>query len=262
MAGIIQFPATFSRSTFVKRLGMTLDVNYFLLKLKGMHLDLASNQKKTYRLLQEWKHQVIYTSYRFEQIEKMKSESPNKLTMMLLGVTASLISSIGGGEKWDSLDAASHQPFLTEMMETLALSLGEAVLTLLPADEKCSIELFFWARCSMHKELNSVKGSNVVMMKWWANNGVPPPVLLANNDNAATIQLAELVEASDAAVKHALDVSSCGGIKAASVAGAIFNPPRSKAKQKEKSVNFQTQAIHDTILTVMLLWSSSNTWII
>ncbi|KAG2337689.1 hypothetical protein BDR05DRAFT_1004857 [Suillus weaverae] len=220
---ISHLSSTFSQSPFAKCSGLSLDIDSFLKKLKGMHTDHASDQKKTCRLWKEWKHRVICASYGFEHIEKMKCDAPIDLCAILLQATQEIINSLGGSKKWDALDVDSCRPYVTEMMEGLALRFSEGILAALPDEEHRSVELFFWAGCSMHKELNSVKGGNVAMMKWWVDNGVPTPVLLANKDNAATIQLAEMVDASAAAVRRAFEVSSRGGVKVASIAGALFN---------------------------------------
>ena len=59
------------------------------------------------------------------------------------------------------------------------------------------------------------------MMNTWELKGRPPPVLLANKANDAVIRLGE--EADSAAVQRAVDSSSRGGVKLASLAGALFN---------------------------------------
>lgn len=224
---------TFSQSPLACRLGLTLDVNEFLAKLKGFHTDHASDQKKTYRLWKEWKTHVTYVQHGFEKIEKLKIDSPNDLTSLLINATSAVINRAGGGDRWDALDPKSREPYWTEVMEGLAYSLGMEIINSLPDDEKRSLELFFWAGCSMHKELNSVKGGNTAMMQWWIDNSVEPPVLLANKDNAATIQLAEIVDASAAAIKRAFEVSSQGGIKVVNLAGAIFNHKDEKKGQQD-----------------------------
>lgn len=83
----------------------------------------------------------------------------------------------------------------------------------------------------MHKELNSVKGSNMAMMAWWRKNSISAPTLLANKDNDAMLKLAEIVNGLDAIVKCALEASSFGGVKAASLAGVIFNHKNDKKGQ-------------------------------
>ncbi|KAG2738962.1 hypothetical protein P692DRAFT_20757827, partial [Suillus brevipes Sb2] len=50
---------TFSHSPLAKRFGMSLDVDEFVKKLKGMHTDHANDQKKTYRIWQEWKRRHL-----------------------------------------------------------------------------------------------------------------------------------------------------------------------------------------------------------
>lgn len=224
---------TFSHSPLAKRFGMSLDVDEFVKKLKGMHTDHANDQKKTYRIWQEWKRRVICSSYGFKRVEKMKDDSPNELSILLLSEMSQVIDRVGGGEKWDTMDAAARQPLLTEMMEHISQTLGAEVLESLPPEERRSVELFFWAGCSMHKELNSVKGGNTAMMNWWAENGVSAPILLANKDNDATIQLTEIVNASALAVQRALESSSRGGVKAANLAGAIFNHKDDKKGQQD-----------------------------
>ncbi|KAG1878590.1 hypothetical protein C8R48DRAFT_589777, partial [Suillus tomentosus] len=225
--------SAFKSSPLAKRAGLTLDVNDFLRKVKGMHSDHANDQKKTYRLWQEWKHQVICSSYGTEKIERMKEDSPVELLVLLSKATSCLIEHIGGGDRWDAMDSLSRQPYITEMMEGLALTLGTKIYDSLPDEEKRSVNLFFWAGCSMHKELNSVKGGAAAMAQWWLESSITPPVLLANKDNAATLQLAEVIAGSDAAVKRAFEVSTRGGVKATSLAGAIFNHRDDKKGQQD-----------------------------
>ncbi|KAG1736449.1 uncharacterized protein EDB91DRAFT_1250070 [Suillus paluster] len=125
----------FSQSPLAKWSGLSLDIDGFLKKLKGMHTDHASDQKKIYRLWKEWKHHVICASYGFEHIKKMKSEALSNLYTMLLQATQEIINSLGGSEKWDALDVDSRRPYVTEMMEGLALHFGKEILAALPDEE-------------------------------------------------------------------------------------------------------------------------------
>lgn len=161
-----------------------------------MHTDHAADQKKTFAIWSDWKQEAIRRSFGFDKIERMKYESPNELSALLLSGMVEVVEKAGGGDKWDAMDHVARQPLLTEMTATLAQSLGSRIYDGLPSDEKRSIDLFFWAGCSMHKELNSVKGGNSAMMKWWTENSITPPVLLANKDNHATIQLSEIASGS------------------------------------------------------------------
>jgi len=72
------------------------------------------------------------------------------------------------------------------------------------------------------------------MMVWWAEHSVTAPILLANKDNTAV--LANKAATSDSLTpieQRALDVSSRGGVKAASIAGAIFNHKDDKKGQQD-----------------------------
>jgi len=87
----------------------------------------------------------------------------------------------------------------------------------------------------MHKELNSCKGGNSSMMAWWAEAGLEGPVKLMNRDNTAAA-----AEGSSAARKRAIDVSGAGGVKATSLAGAIFNHKDDKKGQQDTLQAFLT----------------------
>jgi len=87
----------------------------------------------------------------------------------------------------------------------------------------------------MHKELNSCKGGNSSMMAWWAEAGLEGPVKLMNRDNTAAA-----AEGSLAAQKRAIDVSGAGGVKATSLAGAIFNHKDDKKGQQDTLQAFLT----------------------
>jgi hypothetical protein len=71
------------------------------------------------------------------------------------------------------------------------------------------------------------------MMAWWDENGIPGPILLANKDNAAVLQ--HISDSSDptSVEQRALDASSRGGVKATSIAGALFNNKDKKKGQQE-----------------------------
>src|SRR3954451_23780862 len=104
------------------------------------------------------------------------------------------------------------------MMEKLVLELGKESFVMLSDDEEHALKLFIWAGCGCHKDLNTVRGGNAAMMAWWGENGVTPPVLLANKDNAAVLK--DLLPDSNTvmpAQERALEKSTRGGAKAASL---------------------------------------------
>ena len=67
------------------------------------------------------------------------------------------------------------------------------------------------------------------MMAWWGENNIPGPVLLANRDNAAALKdYAPESDTVTAAQEQALERVTCGGVKAAKLAGDIFNNKNDK----------------------------------
>jgi hypothetical protein len=71
------------------------------------------------------------------------------------------------------------------------------------------------------------------MMTWWEENDVPGPILLANRDNAAVLKHVSATDAIVPAEQHALENTTWGGVKAASIAGAIFNHKDDKKGQQD-----------------------------
>jgi len=69
------------------------------------------------------------------------------------------------------------------------------------------------------------------------------PVLLANKANSATIRLG--TDSDSAAVQEAIDSSTRGGIKAASLAGSLFNHSDNKKGYQDNHHSFISQMKHD-----------------
>ena len=70
------------------------------------------------------------------------------------------------------------------------------------------------------------------MEKWWKEHDIHGPIILANQDNDAVLEerdhtIAHRDEVSPAQ-EQALNQSTCGAIKTAQIAGAIFNHKNDK----------------------------------
>ncbi|KZP19697.1 hypothetical protein FIBSPDRAFT_1045302 [Athelia psychrophila] len=130
----------------------------------------------------------------------------------------------------DAIDEA----FEAQMLERL----GTAAHADLPEDVRRAMDFFVRAGCCMHKDLNSVKGGAKAMMAWYAESGATPPVLLANRDNDVTIKNMTSATALTAAEEHALEATTRGGIKATTLAGAMFNHKDDKKGQQDTYKQF------------------------
>ena len=105
--------------------------------------------------------------------------------------------------------------------------LGRGAFELLDHHEKCLLRLFIWAGCGCHKDLSTVRSGYTAMEKWWKEHGVQGPVILANQDNDTVLEERDQAIACrdevTPAQDQALNRSTCGAIKTAQIAGAIFN---------------------------------------
>ncbi|SJL15896.1 uncharacterized protein ARMOST_19404 [Armillaria ostoyae] len=185
-----------------------------------MHSDHASNQKKTVKLMLAWKTEVICMQLRWEHFETL---SAAQLTEALTEVKIKCVDDAGGFAEWLKLDEEETATRYKAAMDALALKLGQEEYEKLPAAEKREIDTFFWAGCSMHKELNSVVSGYASCAKVSGDLGVEPPVMLANKDNDAMIKLAALSGSTSEAAECAVKASERGAVKLTQLAGSLFH---------------------------------------
>lgn len=222
----------FMNSPLARSKSLQLSLNQFFQKLKGMHSDHAEDQKKAFRLFEKIKREVAMEALGTDEMIKML---PGKLNNILTEKRVELIDESGGLEAWNTLPKEEQSERQAEMLRDVTIEMGEEVWPTLTDDEQCEMLEFFWVGCSMHKDLNGVKGGNVSMMNWWKESKTPGPILLANKDNAAVID--EIQDDNEeeltAAEKRALEVSDSGGVKTTTLAGLIFKDKDDKKGQQK-----------------------------
>lgn len=143
---------------------------------------------------------------------------------------------VGGKEAWDALSKDEQDLEDSKTYEIIVERIGASEYDSLDPADKRIVDLFVISGCCMHKEHNSSEGGNKEMVKTWAALGLEGPVKLMNRDNAAVVATPGL----SVAKQKALETSGAGGIKATSLAGAIFN-------HKE-----QNKGQHDTLQVFFL----------
>jgi hypothetical protein len=147
-----------------------------------------------------------------------------------------MIKKAGGPQKWNKLSDIKKAERKAAMIEEAVAKLGKEAFNDLSNEEKHLFWLFIWAGCGCHKDLNTVQGGYLAMATWWYENedrlDMEPPVLLANHDNDPVLgERAAALEQGDTptpAQERAFYKSTCGAIKTAEIAGAIFNHKDSK----------------------------------
>jgi hypothetical protein len=140
------------------------------------------------------------------------------------------------------LSDSEHADLTEDMMKEIIVTLGEEYASVSEEEQRAQ-DFFIWVGCGCHKDLNTVKGGNAGMMAWWSKNDVEGPVLLANKDNAAVLQNIRSEENATHIEQRAIDSSSWGGIKAASIGGAIFNNKDDKKGQDTYKFWFEGEGI-------------------
>ncbi|CDO75906.1 hypothetical protein BN946_scf184768.g8 [Trametes cinnabarina] len=256
----------FNQSPLARRAGETISVEDTVMKLSGMGGDHAADQLKTTNLIETWKkditHLVLGRDHLHENLDSPASLST--LGRLLQHAAASAVSIAGGGTAWAALPADVQMASMVESTKQATMDLGRDLYEALPDEEKRPLNLFLRVGCTMHKDLNSVKGGNAAMMAAWTDLELKPPILLANKENASAlrdIDVDAVIGASSlllnedltAAELRALESSARGAVKLTSLAGALFNHKDSK-KGHHDTYNFYFREVtHCTAAAELLV---------
>ncbi|KAJ6489320.1 hypothetical protein C8R47DRAFT_1215669 [Mycena vitilis] len=231
----------YRKSPLGRRSALNFEVHDFTRVWRGGNGDHAPDVKLFHRLGKGWKHESSRILFGYEEIKKM--DAP-KIVEVVCEIMKANLEEVGGSEEWEKLSDAEKDTLSKSSMDTLVFRLGEEAFLALPPEVKQEIELFFWAGCSMHKELNCCKAFEDGMQAYY--EALPEedrPVLLANRDNDATIQLADASGDSTAAVQRALKNSERGAIKLISLFGALVNHKDDKKGLHDVYENYFRAAI-------------------
>jgi hypothetical protein len=203
-----------------------------LQKLKGMNSDHCSKEKKTARLMEKEKHLAVLEGLG----EDYMLDNDKETDAVFAKAKADLIKDAGGIKTWAALTQIERSDQTAAMFKRVIISLGENSYSALSEQEQRDLDFFIWVGCGCHKDLNTVRGGNAAMMAWWKETGTIGPILLANRDNAAVLENkapdADSAIAATTVEQRALDNTTCGGVKVASIAGAIFNHKDDKKGQQ------------------------------
>jgi len=101
----------------------------------------------------------------------------------------SAIAAAGSSKQWDLLSPAEQSARNKSTYAKLLQTIGEEEFQKLIEEEKSAIDLFIWAGCCMHKELNTFKAGCKAFPGFWKSNNLEPPVKLMNKDNRAAAEL-------------------------------------------------------------------------
>ncbi|KAJ2923670.1 hypothetical protein H1R20_g13424, partial [Candolleomyces eurysporus] len=164
----------------------------FAANIRGLGSDHAEDQKKLGRGVKDW---MIVSSKYLKGLE-------------------------------DHLVEAEQEKYDKQAMEEVIERFGAEAWADLSDEDREKAEVFVWAGCCMHKELNSVKGGARRMAEYWSTVDNTAPVKLMNQHK----EMAVNAGSSEAVLSSFGD---SGGVKLTSLAGAIFRHKDDKKGQQD-----------------------------
>ncbi|KZP09963.1 hypothetical protein FIBSPDRAFT_900103 [Athelia psychrophila] len=147
---------------------------------------------------------------------------------------AKMIQKAGGQAAWSCLPKAEQNLLQAIATKAALISMGEARYQNLSDDEQRSLDFFIWVGCGCHKDLNSVSGGYAAMLAWFLDHDdVLSPALLPHKSNAGVIACIRDPHRLNDDQQDAVQTSASGAVRAAWIAGALFNNKDDKKGQQD-----------------------------
>ncbi|KAJ3766075.1 hypothetical protein FB446DRAFT_827727 [Lentinula raphanica] len=227
LAGWIESIEEFFDLAYQSKLVSEDDTRTFWNLVTGFHSDHAADQKKLFGLMKKWKQQLEREKRGQRVIDGL---TDNEYACLVFQGSQALVQKAGGPTAWETLSVEERTRRIIEMKKQLVRDIGEEEFQRLTDAEKSDVDLFLWAGCCMHKEMNAFKGGCVGFDEFWDEHPeLDPPIPLPNRDNAAAIHLAP----GTAAASRAKTRTERGAVKLATLAGMIFRHKDRKRGQQD-----------------------------
>ncbi|KAJ6624198.1 hypothetical protein B0H10DRAFT_2212928 [Mycena sp. CBHHK59/15] len=185
-------------------------------KITGMNSDHVSDQKKVAHGIGGaggWKEEC---DRKLHGEKELHSWSRVDLLPFIMQAAAKKVADAGGIDAFNALPLAEQDTLNKAMFVDVCMQVGKDVFDAMTPEVQRETDLFIWAGCCMHKELNAVKGGNTAMIASYV--GHKALIQLMNKDNKAAA-----AAGSSEAKKRAEAVSEGGGVKLTSLAGMLFH---------------------------------------
>ncbi|EAU83795.2 hypothetical protein CC1G_07530 [Coprinopsis cinerea okayama7 len=215
----------FNRSPLAKREGIRFSADNFAYKLIGTSGDHANDQKKSHKVLHEWRMDVL--CYRMGKEALMKMD-PVLSAAILLPLKWRQLQTIGQSV-WEAMTEEEKG----EKDDEVIREFGKAIFENLPTNDQAKLSRFIRTGCCMHKDLNCFKWGDKSMQEMWKAKGLVPPCLLANKENVSILEGCVGEEPVTADQKRAMDASKRGGSKTVELGGMICKNKDSKKGQQD-----------------------------
>jgi len=229
LAAVSHVAEVYNDSPLEERSGNFLQLVAVISWLFAMNSDHCSTEKKVARFMGEEVHdarlQILGEDEVLDQPDIQTDPAFEE-------AQEEMVKSVGGPSVWDALSHGEKALKTAMIIKNALISLGESAYASSSEEDKRLLDFYIWVGCGCHKDANSVKGGNSSMIEWWEKNGIPGPVPLANQDNRRILDnAAENGNPATSAEELAHNATTCGGVKAADIAGAIFHHKDDKKGQ-------------------------------
>ncbi|KAJ7474641.1 hypothetical protein B0H11DRAFT_1918346 [Mycena galericulata] len=133
-------------------------------KFTGMNSDHAADQQKLGRGVGgpgRWKEQF---DRKIRGEKELRSWDPQVLLPFILAAASKKIEDAGGIDVFTDLPLAVQDTLNQLIFIDVCVQVGNETFDAMSPEEQRAADLFIWAGCCMHKELNAVKGGNAAGM--------------------------------------------------------------------------------------------------
>lgn len=135
--------------------GKKLDACNFATRTVGANSDHSEDQKKLWQLFRKWKDDCT-NEKRGEHI--ILNMVPTNLLPLLISLTDKTVDKAGGWHAWERLTAEEQTWRHEEALANLYQTFSEQAFGKMMDCKKQAAQLFLCVGCSMHKDMNAVKG--------------------------------------------------------------------------------------------------------
>ncbi|KAF7331459.1 hypothetical protein MKEN_00024600 [Mycena kentingensis (nom. inval.)] len=205
----------YNRSPFSAQDARIMDKDDYFRKKMGENRDHAADGKKAFKISAEYKKRIVFEDLGRKAIENEIFDDA-EILLATLGVDDAQLCEYHqvGKEELQKMPADEIASLRRRIVER---QFGERRFEFLTEDQKKNALTMVFGGCCAHKELNVVRIAYTHVNKFYADYGLARPVLLANKANDSILQLGTnengLTGVDSAAIKKALDASTCGAIK-------------------------------------------------
>lgn len=147
-------------------------------RIHGYLGDHAADQKKLSSSLEAFRRECDRELRGEEALLSDDPEDEAEQDRLFDEKSDEMFAKVGGKEHWLSLPPKERLRMGKEMMRQVQITLGERAYQQLSPEEKAEADFWVFTGCTMHKDLNAVKGGVDRMVKLWEEKGRTPPVAL------------------------------------------------------------------------------------